>query len=344
MSDNIMDTNSNKYTHLTLIERGKIEAYREENKGINEIARLLERSKSTISTEIKRGTVKQIKNGKEIFVYFADTAQTKYARNRKNSVCRSFYEKYSERYFVELETAIKERPRKHSVDSFTEQFKSENPGESVPSTSVVYRLIDAGELAIKSIHLPKKPSRKPKNDKPSKAKGTNKKVLGKSISERPEDVGKREEAGHYEADLVIGKKSADEPVLLTLVERKTRNAFVVKADNKCAETLRVVLEKLIKEVGNEKFKSITFDNGAEFSDMSEIKGVDIYFAHAYSAWERGSNENFNGLLREYIPKSVSIHLFSQDDINKFVACINKRPRKILKYKTAQAAFNEEFAA
>ena len=345
MSVIIMDNKDKGYTHITLDERGKIEAYLEDGKSLREIARRLGRSVSTISEEVKRGTVHQIKNDKDVYVYYADTAQLKYERKRLNSVSLPFDELYSAQFFEELAVAlIKPRLREYSVDTFVAYYKKEHPEERVPSTSVVYRLIDEGKLAVKSIHLPKKSSRKPRKDKASIAKGSNKKVLGTSISERPENVNEREEFGHYEADLVIGKKTTGEAAVLTLVERQTRHAFVRKVYSKEAEAVHDVLEGLIAEVGVSNFKSITFDNGSEFSTMSKLEGVDVYYAHAYSSWERGSNENFNGLLREFMPKGGSFNGYSDADIAIYQDCINNRLRKILDYQCATEMYEQATVA
>jgi transposase, IS30 family len=338
-----MEQADRKYTHITLIERGQIEAYRKQGLGINQIAKLLNRSKSTISDEVKRGTVHQIKNDKDVYIYYATTAQVKYEKARKQSACLRFDEKYSAEFFKQLEVALKEKPRVHSVDTFVNYYKQEHPEERVPSTNVVYRLIDDGKLSIKSIHLPKKPSRRPKKTNSITYKGSNKKVLGTSIQQRPASVETRVEFGHYEADLVIGKKGSDEPVVLTLVERKSRLAYVRKVDNRTSKAVQNVLLDLIDEVGIHCFKSITFDNGSEFSTMSELVGIDVYFAHAYSAFERGSNENFNGLLREYMPKSTSFHEFSEADIAVYQDCINNKLRKILGYKSATQVYAQALA-
>lgn len=347
MSKDIMDRKDNQYTHITEIERGRIEELRKSGKGVRAIARMLERSVSTISEEIKRGTVHQIKQDKDVYVYYADTAQRRYEKNRKNSVQRSFEEKYSIQFFKALAVALKAKLRQDSVDTFVFKYKHHHPDESVPSTSVVYRLIDEGALGkygIKSYHLPKKMSRKAKKEGTLRTKGTNKKVLGTSISERPENVDGRTEFGHYEADLVIGKKEQGEDAVLTLVERKTRQAFVRRVSSREAEVVYDVLEGLVDEIGILNFKSITFDNGSEFSNMAKLANIDVYFAHAYSSFERGSNENFNGLLREFMPKGRSFNAYSDEEIIIFQDCINNRLRRILGYKSAAEAFIEETAA
>ena len=347
MSKDIMDKQDKQYTDLTAIERGRIEELWKSGKGMREIARAVERSVSTISLEIKRGTVHQIKQDKDVYVYDADTAQCRYEKNRQNSVQRSFEEKYSIKFFEALAVALKAKPRQHSVDTFVVEYERLNPNECVPSTSVVYRLIDEsalGKYGIKSDHLPKKLSRKPKKEGSKRPKGSNKKILGTSISQRPESVDGRTEFGHYEADLVMGKKEQGEDAVLTLVERKTRQAFIRRVSSKEAAVVYDVLEGLIDEIGILNFKSITFDNGSEFSSMASLTGLDVYFAHAYSSFERGSNENFNGLLREYMPKGKSFNEYSDEEITLYQDCINNRLRKILGYKCAATAYAEEAIA
>jgi IS30 family transposase len=347
MSKDIMDKKDKQYTHLTPIERGRIEELCRAGKGVRAIARLLERSVSTISLEIKRGTVHQIIRDKDVYVYYADTAQRRYEKHRENSVQRSFEEKYSVNFFKALAVALKTKPRQDSVDTFVVKYQKLNPDESVPSTSVVYRLIDEGALSkygIKSYHLPKKMSRKPKKEGEKRTKGTNKKILGTSISERSEAANDRKEFGHYEADLVIGKKEQGEDAVLTLVERMTRQAFVRRVSSREANVVYEVLEGLVDSIGINNIKSITFDNGSEFSSMANLTGIDVYFAHAYSSFERGSNENFNGLLREYMPKGKSFNPYSDEEITSYQDCINNRLRKILGYKSAAEAYALEVAA
>lgn len=347
MSKDIMDKSNKQYTHLTPIERGRIEELRKSGLGVRAIARLLKRSVSTISVEIKRGTVHQIIRDKDVYVYYGDTAQRRYEKNRENSVQRSFEEKYAVKFFKELAVALKTKPRQDSVDTFVVKYQQLNPDECVPSTSVVYRLIDEGALGkygLKSYHLPKKTQRKPKKAGENRTKGTNKKILGTSIRERPEVANDRKAFGHYEADLVIGKKEQGEDAVLTLVERMTRQAFVRRVSSREADAVYKVLESLVDSIGTSHIKSITFDNGSEFSSMANLTGIDVYFAHAYSSFERGSNENFNGLLREYMPKGKSFNQYSDEEIAIYQDCINNRLRKILGYKSAAEAYALEVVA
>ena len=228
----------------------------------------------------------------------------------------------------------------HSIDTFVQAYKAEHPEEVVPCTKTVYNLIDECKLDIRNIDLPRKVTIRERNSTPSKPKGTNTKKLGNSIDERPESVLTRKEGGHWEADFIKGKKNIGEAALLTLVERKTRASIIKKVPNFEAATTLQALEEVITTVGAHHFKSITFDNGAEFSEAWKLDqlNVDIYFAHAYASWERGSNENFNGLVREFIPKGISINLYTEKEIQEIEDCLNMRPRKILGYLSSGEAY------
>lgn len=166
--------------------------------------------------------------------------------------------------------------------------------------------------------------------KRSKASSTTaKKLLGKSIEERPETVTNHYEFGHWEIDLILGKKTRGEAVVMTLVERQTRFAIALKLANKQAETITKAVKSLLSQY---PIGSITSDNGSEFSSLLTLKNVDVYFAHPYSSHERGTNEHFNGLLREFLPKGVSLNPLTTEELNRYVSAINNRPRRILKYK------------
>lgn len=118
-------------------------------------------------------------------------------------------------------------------------------------------------------------------------------------------------------------------------ERQTRFAIALKLANKQAETITKAVKSLLSQY---PIGSITSDNGSEFSSLSTLKNVDVYFAHSYSSHERGTNEHFNGLLREFLAKGVSLNPLTTEELNRYVSAINNRPRRILKYKTAYFLF------
>ena len=142
------------------------------------------------------------------------------------------------------------------------------------------------------------------------------------------------------------EKKGESTCLLTLTERKTRKGIVVSIDFKDRESVTYALNKVMKEYPKGIIKSITADNGAGFSTLGEyfLNVVDVYFAHPYSAFERDGNENFNKLIRQFIPKGTSIDDYNRQYIENIVDRINSTPRRILGYQTANEAFNKEVRA
>ncbi len=264
-------TKNRSYPHLSASERGEISAYLKMGKKTAEIARLLGCHHATISREIKRGSVVQDKNGKLLYsnVYFPDSGQRVYETNRQNSTyCK--LGNCSKTFFEKLEKTLKSQPRCHSIDTFVQTYKEEHPFEVIPSTKTVYRYIKDGLLTIKPIDLPKMVSIRKRSKVTSKVA---KKVLGNSIEERPESINDRSTFGHWEIDLVLGKKTKDEAVVMTLVERQTRFALACQLPNKQAETINATVKELLLEY---PILSITSDNGSEFSNLSNLHGVGIY--------------------------------------------------------------------
>lgn len=169
-----------------------------------------------------------------------------------------------------------------------------------------------------------------------------------SINNRPEEINKREYFGHFELDTVVGTNKGKHECLMTLTERKTRYEIIFKIKGKTAEDVVKKfnkMKKFMKTNYNKIFKSITTDNGSEFSDFLNIikdTKTKIYFCHPYCSGEKGTNERHNGIIRYFIPKGNLIEKYSCDDINKIAEWMNNYPRKILNYKTPLEALQEEF--
>ncbi|MEW4353551.1 IS30 family transposase [Streptococcus pneumoniae] len=324
-------TTKRSYTHLTAGQRGKIQAWLSDGHSMAEIARRIGVHRSSISREIKRGSVQQVKkvNGKLVYFqdYFDETAQNLAEKRREVVYCLKL-EKVSESFLTAFTEAMLAKPRIHSVDTFIHAYKQDNPDELVPSTKTMYTYIHQGLLAVKPIDLPRAVRLKPK----VKKRTSTKKHLGTSIEERPEEINNRSEFGHWEIDSVLGLKTAGEPSILTLVERKTRYAITVYLAGKKAEFVNEAVSQLLKDY---PIKSITADNGAEFATLSQLEGVQVYYAHAYSSHERGTNENFNGLLREFIPKGKSLKFITAESLATATSAINQRPRRLLGYQSAK---------
>jgi len=161
-----------------------------------------------------------------------------------------------------------------------------------------------------------------------------------SIRERPASIEDRAVPGHWEGDLIAGSKNTH---IATLVERKTRYVMLAKVNGRDTETVIKALIKQSKKLPKELYKSLTWDRGKELADhkaFSLATDVKVYFCDPRSPWQRGSNENTNGLLRQYFPKRTDLSVHSQAHLNKVARQLNERPRKTLGFRTPAQKFNE----
>lgn len=175
----------------------------------------------------------------------------------------------------------------------------------------------------------------------------NKKKLGRSIEQRPQEVNKRDVFGHWECDLVLGHKTKDDEVLLTLSEHMSREFLIIKIPDKTAASVMNAFKSLRKQYSehwNDIFKTITTDNGSEFADLSQLEDISkslVYYAHPYTSCDKGTVERHNGLIRRFIPKGDYIHNYSLQQIINIETWCNSLPRKILAYHTPDEIFERE---
>lgn len=180
---------------------------------------------------------------------------------------------------------------------------------------------------------------------------------GESIDNRPEEVKERKVFGHWEMDTVYSAKSKGKAVLLTITERKTRKEIIVLLPNRKAETITRAVNALERKYGAVKFrtifKSITVDNGSEFAAAEDLEKscinktlprTKVYYAHPYSSWERGTNENQNGMIRRKMPKGTVFENVSAADVAAVEDWMNTYPRRVLGYKTSEMAYQDELRA
>jgi transposase, IS30 family len=212
-------------------------------------------------------------------------------------------------------------------------------------TKTLYNYIDAGLLSgISNKNLWEKRDKKKLGYKTVSRINTKNRDC-RSIEDRPKKINNRVEYGHWEGDTVKGPQGS-KTGLFTLTERKSKEEIILKVKQATQEAIQEAIDGLETKHGDNfkvKFKSITFDNGVEFLgwkslEISLLKPEErrtmIYFAHSYSSWERGTNENQNRMIRRFVPKGADIADFSDEDIQEIEDWMNNYPRKILGYRTA----------
>lgn len=316
------------YTHLSPMERGSIEALLKQGLRQAEIARQLGRSPSAICRELAR-------NRGNTKVYEASTAQKRYEVERKacRRTCsldhgplrRYLYDKLSEGF---------------SPEQITGRLWLDFPGQ--PRMRVSHETIYRNLYADPKLHflIGYLRRRRPRRYKRGERKPVRPVIPNRvSIEERPEAVNALERFGDWEGDLVLG--SNQNGAVLTLVDRKSLYLCAQFLPSKHADLVAQAVTDALAPLSTTWRKTITFDNGSEFAHhqtMTQNLGIDVYFAHPYSSWERARNENTNGLLRQYLPKKTSFENLDNKRLQIHVNELNNRPRKKLGYRTPHEVF------
>ena len=310
------------YTRLTEDEQYQIYEGVTEKRSHREIALLVNKHHSTVSREVDRNT--------GLRGYRPKQAQEKaYQRNRDKP--RHI------KLTTDVQQVISENiKREWSPDQIKGRLKSK--GLSMVCATTIYSFIQEDKASGGDLykHLRHRKAYKRRTGS-LEARGQ---IIGRiSIEERPSIVDKKIRIGDWEADTVIGK--SHKGVLVTLADRVSKKTLIACVPSKHAEIVKDAIIKLLK---SEKayLHTITFDNGKEFAYHAKLKkalGADSYFAHPYCSWERGLNENHNGLIRQYLPKGMELNKVTQREIRAIQNKLNNRPRKLLDYKTPNEVYD-----
>lgn len=330
------NTKRKKGKHLNYEERIKIETLSKIGLKSEEIAKQIGCSGRTIRRELAKGRTELLNSDLTTRTeYSADIGQQKhdYAGTGKGAMLKIGNDY---RLVEEIERLIIEE--KMSPYAVAEMINKSKEFDITISYKTIYNYIDAGLFPnLTNKHLPVK--KKAKKRKYSKIRTAINNKKGTSISQRSKETENREEYGNWEMDTVVGKKGTT-TVLLVLTERKTRQEIIRKIKSKSQYCVVKELDKIERKMGSKKFrktfKSITCDNGCENLDFEGIersvltkqKRTKVYYAHPYSAWERGSNENANKLIRRFVPKGCDIGEFSHEKIKMIEHWINNYPRRL----------------
>ncbi len=317
---------------LTLSEREEISRGIVAQRSIRSMARLLGRSPSTVSREVRR-------NGGYDHYRAAEADAEAWVRARRPKRCKLANSPW-------LRRAVSRKLRLNwSPEQIAGWLRRVHPGDGSYQVSheTIYRSLfvqTRGVLKKELLgHLRSK--RTIRRSKQATQKGNDHGQIKDMISirERPVSVEDRAVPGHWEGDLLSGSKNSH---IATLVERHTRYVMLVKVANKETNTVVSALIKQAKKLPDELYKSLTWDRGKELAAHNQFSlatDIDVYFCDPQSPWQRGSNENTNGLLRQYFPKGTDLSVYSQAELNKVARQLNERPRKTLEFETPAERFN-----
>jgi len=322
------------YTHITENERYVISHLTSAGFSLREIARRITRHHTTVSRELKR-------NDDPVYtdtVYWYDWTHPEALKRRHKA--RHQRRRSNKRLLRYIVGKLKED---WSPKIIAEKLRIDFPDDQQMRVSheTMYRWIylDAQEGGTLYHHL----RRRRKKRRKQKRYGSGRRFIpGRvSISERPAVVETRERFGDWEGDTIEGKKSTG--YMATHVERKSRYLIAAKLVDKKARSLTLKSIKAFWRIPKKMRKTLTVDNGKEFARFKELEdktGLTVYFADPYSAWQRGTNENTNGLLRQYFPKGTDFRNVTEEHLAFAVKKLNHRPRKCLNYRSPWEVFSK----
>lgn len=317
------------------MEREEISRMLAQRKSLRTIATVLHRYASTISREVAAGSCNK-------YTYRAQKAHKRALRNMRKRKEGQFLLRSN----VRLRDYVYEKLRiKWSPIQIAETLKKQYPTDTTMRITheTIYTylyVLPRGELK-KELLACLRQNRKHRCTQRRGVLASRKIEDMLSIEERPAEVAERTIPGHWEGDLIVGKYN--QSALGTLVERTTRTTLLIPVKSKGAEDVTRAFAKEVKNLPKQMKRTMTYDQGREMAEhklFTNITGVKVYFAHPRNPWERGTNENTNGLIRQYFPKGTDFTKVSRRKVKRVQDQLNGRPRKVLQFRTPFEVFEE----
>lgn len=324
------------YTHFTLNERICLQELLSKDYSMRKIADILGRNVSSVSREIKRNKSKYPpkKKSNNKFRYHAWRAQTLYTiRRRENKKRRLTPDSEEWNYVVEKLQLY------WSPEEISNRWRLEHPDKAPIGVSTIYRYIKSGMFKgiSKKTHLRRRGKRKvPRNSSYNTIQPEH------LIPEWPNEIKQRSRIGDWEGDTVYG--GVGKGLLVTQVDRKSRYLRAALISSRNSTVTKDAIIDLLKDY---PVKSVSLDNGSEFAEFKDVEkelNTTVYFAEPHKPWQRGTNENTNGLIRFFFPKGFDFRTITQEDVDYVVDLINNRPRKCLMWKTPAEVFFDNCVA
>lgn len=323
--------NNKKYNQLNQKERDRIFLLNKQGLTNEAIAKQLDRNKSTVGREIKRNT------HRKFCQYLPDTAQRK--ADKRKTLNRK--QRYVDRR-PKLKRKILNRLKKGwSPDLIAGRLKEQK--ESYLNQESIYQFIYSLEGRKANLRQHLRRAHRIRRSKAGRKHRQNSQIPNRTdIAKRPKFIDKRTQFGHWEGDNVVYNRHRR--VLSTSVERKTRKLVMSKPHDLTAKEKSKVLIRRFKNLPQQARRTMTYDNGKEIAAheaVTDSVGMKFYFAKTYSSWQRGTNENKNGLVRFYLPRDTDLNELTWQEMRRVENLINNRPVKLLGYKTPNEAFQFE---
>ncbi len=322
-----------KYSCLSFDERIEIEKLLSHKKSYTDIATALNRSKSTIQRDVVKQGIEQYKAIEAERLAVGKLSNRKSGKNKLKQ-CEALGN------YVLEKLALRWSPRQISV-SLQRQFP-ENKTMQISHEAIYLYIYLHSKKELKSLLISE--LRQKRKYRGNVRRGTDKRTTIQDpirIDERPEEVKGRLIPGHWEGDLIMGKERSS--AIGTLVERTTRTIIIVPLKARDATTVRKAFEKEFKSIPKQMKKTMTYDNGTEMAQhklFTKHTKIQVYFTHPYSPWERPTNENSNGLIRDYFPAGTDFSTISTARLKEVQNQLNERPRHVLDYRTPKEVFEE----